>query len=331
LTYWRKPLLLVGGGAIAAGAGALLVRLAEQLGAPVFHTFMGKSAFPDDHSLAAGLPWSQATSDLTNMEEFMSPLFAQADGLLAIGCRFTQSCTGSWALRPPAALAQIDIDPAEIGRHYPVTLGITADASATLRALLDRLPAAPRPAWTSLARPPSTHGPAGFDLLGVLRRSLPRDAVIVGDITRYTYLMLAGFPVYQPRTFLHPAGSVAMGYGIPAALGAKVAFPERTVATMVGDGCFLMSGMELATAVQEQIPLLIILINDGSLTLIKQIQHRRYGDRFLGVDLRNPNFNQFAAAFGMRCWTVDARESFETALREAQASGEPALIEVRVR
>jgi acetolactate synthase-1/2/3 large subunit len=169
----------------------------------------------------------------------------------------------------------------------------------------------------------------------VLRRNTPRDTIFVGDITRLSYLMLAGFPVYQPRTFLHPAGFVPMGYGLPAALGAKAALPERTVVTVVvvtvvGDGCFLMCGMELATAVQEQLPVIVILINDGSLTLIKQIQHRRYADRFIGVDLVNPDFNQFASAFGVRSWTVDSDASFETALREALALGKPALLEVRL-
>jgi acetolactate synthase-1/2/3 large subunit len=330
VTQWRKPLLLVGGGIISADAEAPLVQLAERLGAPVFHTFMGKSAFPGDHPLAAGLPWSQATSDLTNMEEFFSPLFTQADGLLAIGCRFTQSCTGSWALRMPPSLAQIDVDSEEIGRHYPVTLGIAADARETLRTLLDLLPATPRPAWTSPTRTRGPGGPVGFDFLGVLRRNTPPDAIFVGDITRLSYLMLAGFPVYQSRTFLHPAGFVPMGYGLPAALGAKVALPERPVVTVVGDGCFLMCGMELATAVQEQLPIIVILINDGSLTLIKQIQHRRYADRFIGVDLVNPDFSQFAAAFGVRCWIVDSDASFEAALREALALGKPALLEVRL-
>src|SRR5207245_11407793 len=112
------------------------------------------------------------------------------------------------------------------------------------------------------------------------------------DGRRLGYALLAGFPVYQPRTFLHPAGFVAMGYGIPAALGAKAAFPERCVVAVVGDGCFLMSAMELATAVQEKLPVIVVLVNDRSLTLIKAIQQRRFGNRFLGVDLVNPDFGR---------------------------------------
>jgi acetolactate synthase-1/2/3 large subunit len=330
IASWRKPLLLAGGGVLSTGAEPWLLQLAERIGAPVFHTLNGKSAFPSDHPLSARLPWHRATSDLSNMEQFLSPLFTQADGLLAIGCRFTQASTGNWTLRLPQSVAQIDIDAEEIGRHYAVQLGIHADARETLRALLERLPPARRQPWVSPPAPPEPTRLPGVDLLGPLRRVLPRDAILAADITRLSYIMLAEFPVYEPRTFLHPAGFVAMGYGLPAALGAKAAFPERTVVSIVGDGCFLMSGMELATAVQEKLPVIVILINDGSLSLIKAIQHRRYEDRFLGVDLRNPDFGMFARAFGVASWSVTTDEEFEIALRKAVASNEAALVEVRL-
>ena len=165
-------------------------------------------------------------------------------------------------------------------------------------------------------------------MLGPLRRALPRDAIVVADITRLAYIMLAEFPVYEPRTFLHPAGFVAMGYGLPAALGAKAAFPGRTVVTVVGDGGFLMSGMELATAVQEKLPVIIVLINDNCLTLIKAIQERRYERRFLGVDLTNPDFGLFAKAFGIPYWLTGSDADFERALKKAMEMRQTALIEV---
>jgi acetolactate synthase-1/2/3 large subunit len=327
---WRKPLLLAGGGVLSAGAAPYLLQLAERIGAPVFHTLNGKSAFPSDHPLAARLPWHRATSDLSNMEQFLSPLFAEADGLLAIGCRFTQATTGNWTLRLPRSAAQIDIDAEEIGRHYPVRLGIHGDARESLRALLELLPPGRRKPWATLLPPREPTRLPGVDLLGPLRRVLPRNAILAADITRLSYILLAEFPVYEPRTFLHPAGFVSMGYGLPAALGAKVAFPERTVVAIVGDGCFLMSGMELATAVQEKLPVIVILINDSSLSLIKAIQHRRYADRFLGVDLRNPDFGTFARAFGVPSWSVRTDDEFEAALRQAVAGNESALVEVRL-
>ncbi len=327
---WRRPLILAGGGVIAAGAESALAQVAERLGAPVFHTLMGKGAIPADHPLAERLPWFQATSDLTEMGPFLSPLFSQADGLLAIGCRFSQVSTAHWKLPMPAALVHIDVDRSEIGRHYPATLGINADAKHALTRLLEVLPAKPRSSWVTPTSRDTKWRLPGIDLLGPLRRVLPRDAIICADITRLAYIMLAEFPIYQSRTFLHPAGFVSMGYGLPAALGAKSAFPNRTVLAVVGDGGFLMSGMELATAVQEKLPVIVVLINDNCLTLIKAIQERRYESRFLGVDLQNPDFEHFSKAFGVSYWRAVSDSAFERALREAMNLNQPALIEVQI-
>ena len=169
----------------------------------------------------------------------------------------------------------------------------------------------------------------GVDLLGPMRRVLPADAIVSADVTRLAYILMAEFPVSRPRTFLHPAGAVAMGYGLPAALGAKAAFPDRTVVAVTGDGGFLMSGMELATAVQERLPVVVVLVNDNSLTLIRATQERRYGGRFIGVDLRNPDFETLARSFGVRYARADTDETFETALREALDADRPTVVEVR--
>jgi acetolactate synthase-1/2/3 large subunit len=325
---WKRPLLMAGGGVISAGAESRLVQLAERLGAPVFHTFMGKGTIPSEHALCAGTPWKESTSDASDMASRISPLFQQADGLLAVGCRFTQVITGSWALKPPASLAQIDIDREEIGRHYPVTLGIVADAGLALDALTATLPEEPRARW---APPPPQRTPrrlGGWDLLGPLRRAVPAEAVVVADVTQLGYMMLVDHPVSRSRRFLHPAAAVSMGFGLPAALGAKLAFPQTPVVAIMGDGCFQMTGMELATSIQEKLPVVVVLANDSTLTLIKAIQKRRFGQRYLGVDLRNPDFTRMAQAFGVRTWKVTEEQAFEPALREALACGETALVEV---
>jgi acetolactate synthase-1/2/3 large subunit len=329
IRQWRKPVILAGGGVVSAGASQLLVQLAERMGAPVFHSAMGKGVISGEHPLCAGIPWFRATSDLTDMRSFFSPLLSEADGLLAVGCRFSQLCTGGWTMPVPKSVAQIDIDPAELGRHYPVELGVHADALTTLRALLAELPAAPRQPWAKIPSRPAAHLD-GLDLLTPLRRVLPGNAIISADVTRLSYMMFTNFPVHEPRTFLNPVGFVSMGFGIPAALGAKAAHPNRVVISVSGDGCFLMSGMELATAVQEKLPIVVVVVNDGSLTLIKSIQARRYQGRFLGVDLQNPDFCRFADAFGVKTWRVESESTFERAMAAAIESNDTALVEVRL-
>jgi acetolactate synthase-1/2/3 large subunit len=158
---------------------------------------------------------------------------------------------------------------------------------------------------------------------------LPADTILSVDVTRLGYILMANYPLDRPRTFLHPAGSVAMGYGIPAALGAQAAWPGRKVVAVVGDGGFLMCGMELATAVQEQLPIVVILVNDNRLTLIQATQERRYGQRYIGVDLRNPDFAVLARAFGVSYARADSDREFEAVLARALGAGEPALLEVR--
>jgi thiamine pyrophosphate-dependent acetolactate synthase large subunit-like protein len=175
------------------------------------------------------------------MADFFSPLWRQSDFALADGCRITQLATGSWSIPLPQALAHIDIDPAEIGRHFTVELGIAADARKTLEALLEALPSSDRATWTAIP-------PRGEPWRLPGRRALPRDAILSVDVTRLGYMLMAEFPLDGRRAFLHPAGAVAMGYGLPAALGAKVACPDRPVLAVVGDGGFQMSAMELASA-----------------------------------------------------------------------------------
>ncbi len=329
LQSWRKPLILAGGGVITAGAEPLLARLAEWLGAPVLQTAMGKCSLPASHPLAAGLPWFQATSDLTGMESFFKPLLSEADGLLAIGCRFSQAATGTWAMPRPPSLAQIDVDPEEIGRHYPVDVGVHADARLALKQLLPLLPETPRMPWGTPPKRRESWRLPGIEVLTALRRALPADAILSVDVTRLGYILMSDFPLDHPRTFLHPAGAVSMGYGIPAALAAKAAFPERAVVAIAGDGGFQMSGLELATAVQERLPIVILLVNDNSLTLIRATQKRRYAERYIAVDLRNPDFGKFAAAFGVRYSRADNDEAFERALREALQADVATVIEIR--
>src|SRR5262249_9076780 len=235
-----------------------------------------------------------------------------------------------WTLKRRSQVARIDMAGEGLGCLSPLPCAVCAAAREALQEVLSLLPTAPRQPWAPPRPPREAWQLPGLELVRPLRRALPREGIVVADITRLGYILMAELPVYQSRTFLHPAGYVAMGFGIPAALGARAAFPDRAIVAVVGDGCFLMSGMELATAVQEKLPLVVVLVNDGSLTLIKAIQQRRYQERYLGVDLLNPDFGLFARAFGVRHRGVDTTADFEAALRDALEREDTTLVEVRL-
>jgi acetolactate synthase-1/2/3 large subunit len=141
-------------------------------------------------------------------------------------------------------------------------------------------------------------------------------------------MIMARLPLDGRRAFLHPAGSVAMGYALPAALGARAAHPTRPIVAVVGDGGLQMSALELASAVQEKLPIVVLLVNDSCLTLIKATQARHYPGRFAAVDLHNPDFGKLAEAFGVPSWRCDDEASLERALREALKHDGPTLVEL---
>src|SRR5439155_5238914 len=161
-----------------------------------------------------------------------------------------------------------------------------------------------------------------------LREVLNRDAIVAADIARSGYALVGQFPVYRPRTFIHSASFIAMGHAFPAALGAKVAFPDRQVVSVSGDGCFLMTAQELATAVQHDINVICIVVNDRCLTGIAALQDVQYQGRRSAVDLVNPDFVSFAESFGALGLRVTKAHEFKPALEKALQAGRPALIEI---
>jgi len=338
LAQARRPLILAGGGVIAAEAWAELVEIAELLEAPVLTSPMGKGVIPADHPLCGGVTFTWVTADLQNMEKSVSPLASMADAALAVGFRFSQLATVNYTLPVPKPLVQIDIDRDEIGANYPLEVGIVADAKVALGQLREGLEAeglqrGARFSWMpDSARPrpridvgPASHPPVNW---WELREVLNRDAIVAADIVRSGYALVGQFPVYQPRTFMHSASFIAMGHAFPAALGAKVAFSDRQVVSVSGDGCFLMTGQELATAVQHGINVVGIVINDRCLTGIAALQDAHYGGRRVAVDLVNPDFVRYAESFGALGLRVTRAEGFKPALQKALWAEKPALIEI---
>jgi acetolactate synthase I/II/III large subunit len=334
----KRPLILAGGGVIAAEAWNELVEVAELLQAPVLMSPMGKGAIPADHPLCGGVTFTWVTADLQNMEKSVSPLAGMADAALAVGFRFSQLATVNYTLPLPKSLVQIDIDANEIGANYDVTVGILSDARRALHQLRDALKvegieSEARSSWIPDAVRPAKQidvGPASRPPVNWwdLREVLNRDAMVAADIARSGYALVGQFPVYQPRTFMHSTSFIAMGHAFPAALGAKLAFPNRQVVSVSGDGCFLMTGQELATAVQYGINVLAIVINDRCLTGIAALQDAQYGGRREAVDLVNPDFVCFAESFGALGLRVTTPDQFRPALERALQADRPALIEI---
>jgi thiamine pyrophosphate-dependent acetolactate synthase large subunit-like protein len=334
----KRPLIFAGGGVIAAGAWSQLVEVAELLQAPVLMSPMGKGAIPADHPLCAGVTFTWVTADLQNMERSLSPLTRMADAAVAVGFRFSQLATVNYTLPVPKSLVQIDIDPAEIGANYDVTVGILSDARFALSQLRDALKAeeiesVPRVSWIPDSVRPQKQidvGPASRPPVDwwELREVLKRDAIVAADIARSGYALVGQFPVYEPRTFMHSASFIAMGHAFPAALGAKLAFPDRQVVSVSGDGCFLMTGQELATAVQHGINVVAIVINDRCLTGIAALQDAQYPGRREAVDLVNPDFVRFAESFGAVGLRVTRSHEFKLALEKALGSKRPTVVEI---
>jgi acetolactate synthase-1/2/3 large subunit len=325
----RRPLIVAGGGVVAAGASAELLSLARRLGAPVITSVMGRGAVPEDDPLWLGV--------LPNKHATQAALEA-ADVVLAVGCRFAHRSTRglllNLAFRADQALIHIDLDPAVLGKLHPPTVGIVGDARDGLAGLVAMLGPGPAAAgWDRawLAAQRVSRGPrytATVDrFLGILRERLARDAIVVSDQTGINYWMEWHFPVYAPRTFLYPVGSATLGYGVPAAIGAKLAHPDRQVIAVAGDGGFLYSVNELATAVKYRLPVVFLVVNDDRYGAIKYLQEALF-HRWGEADLVNPDFPALARAFGAEGLRADGLDGLGPALDKALSHPGPVVVEL---
>ena len=315
----ERPLIIAGAGIHHAGAHQELKQLAEDLSAPVLTTILGKGALADDHPLSIGRSRSGIAREALE----------STDLLLAVGTRFTQMDTGGWSMQLPDRWVHIEADPNQIGSEYEPTLGIAGNPKSVLQALLETQVSSACPAWqeqtrhwrqqlTSVETPP---------LFRTLRDVLPRDAIVSVDVHMTGYAMHRHFDTYVPGTFLYPGIYIAMGYGLPAAIGAKFAHPDRTVVALAGDASFLMSSMELATIAHYKLPVITIISNDNSLTSIRGSQERQFGTT-LGIEVTNPDLVAYAHACGIQAQRVRERRAFGLVLQAALAANEPFLMEL---
>jgi acetolactate synthase I/II/III large subunit len=315
----ERPIILAGGGALWSGANAVVEALARRLGAPVITTLNGKGLLDERHPHSLGHARSARGRHA----------LPHADVMLAIGCRFTEVMT-DWRRMPvPKALIQIDLDADQIGMNYPVTVGIVADAQAAVSALVAAVPATrERDGWGSLFEE-ARHArhPRPEWLIDALRETLPGDVPVFTDACEMGYRMQADWQSHGPRRFFYPSNYITLGWAFPAAIGAAVALGGPVV-SVSGDGGFLMTAQELATAVRYRLRVIALVHNDSTYGAIKNIQKRAHDARYLDVELNNPDFLQLAAAYGVAASRVRGTEELRDAVRDALDRDGPSLIEV---
>jgi thiamine pyrophosphate-dependent acetolactate synthase large subunit-like protein len=324
------PVILAGGGVVSSEASSELVEVAEFLSAPVVTTVMGAGAIPGDHPLFLGR---------SRMPKVIDEVFQRADVMLAVGTRFSSLSMKNWTLKAPKNLIHVDIDREEIGRNYPTKVGVHGDAKCVLQQVAKRLGSMPRidrPDWRrtwkqlkdSTWEELKNNHPTEVEIVMNIRSALERNAIVTADTTILSYWMQRIFPIYEPRTFLYPFGYVAMGYALPAAIASKIALPDTQVIAICGDGGFMVTCQDLATAVENKLGIPIILWNNKSYGILKHLQDQHFGGRHIGVDLSNPDFVKLAESFGGKALKASMPDQILPCLREALQSNLPTIIEV---
>ena len=297
-----------------------LLEFARLLDTPVAMTGMGKGSVPEDSPYSIGL----------FRDGVAQAAMKASDLIIAIGTRFTYRDTGNWSLKIPQSLIHIEADVDEIHKEYPATVGIGANPKLVLQQLNDVISGEKlacgwgeglqqlRNHFTSI-KPPR--------ILKEMRDVMPRDAILSVDVNITGYGALSHFPTYSAGSYIFSGISVAMGIGLTGAIGAQVAYPDRKVVALSGDGGFLMTSPDLATAVMYDLPIVTLVMNDNQYTSIERGQLRRFGKR-IGIELVNPDFVQFAESFGAVGLRVEDMDDFKPMLEKALALDKPVVVEI---
>jgi acetolactate synthase-1/2/3 large subunit len=333
----ERPIILAGGGIHWAKAYDELLMLAELLFAPVTTTFMGKGAIPENHPLCLGCIGMHGRIEAN--EAIM-----MADVVLSIGVRFSDRSTCKVDdFCTNAKIIHIDIDPSEIKKNVSIHLPIVADAKKALRLIIDELIhrglKKEKSEWLKkiemLKKDNADTEPegelTGMNAVKLLRKVLPEDSIVTTEVGQNQMWASLYFKVLKPRTFISSGGLGTMGFGFPAALGAKVAKPNVPVVDIAGDGSFLMTEQDLATSIVEDIPVIVMILNNSSLGMVVQWQRLFYNRRYSNTILKSvPDFVKLAEAYGAKGSRVSSLNELEQALKEAIKSDVTYVIDVPV-
>ncbi|MEM1901096.1 MAG: biosynthetic-type acetolactate synthase large subunit [Candidatus Nezhaarchaeales archaeon] len=335
----ERPLILSGGGVISSGAHVELLTLAEMLSAPVVTSLMGKGSIPEDHPLCLGMIGMHGKA-------YANYAVVECDVLLAIGTRFADRTTGKFdEFAKGAYKIHVDIDLAEINKNVRVDLPIVGDAKEVLRLLIKELKkckSKSRDAWLNRIKELRSAFEQGVEeqqtalkpssVIKLLNKLLePGKSIVTTGVGQNQMWSALHYLARAPRSFITSGGLGTMGFGFPAALGAKVACPDKVVVDIDGDGSFLMTEQDLATSVTEGIPVIVVILNNSSLGMVRQWQHLMYKRRFIAIDLRGvPDFVKLAQAYGAEGVRPGSLEELEKALKEAMKCEVTTVIDVNI-
>ena len=339
----KRPIFYVGGGVLNGDATRELLELAELLQVPAVVTLMGKSALPDSHPLNFGSPGMHGS-------KFANWALNKSDLIIAVGSRFDDRVTGKVSeFAPGAKVIHFDIDAAEVGKIRHAEIPVVGPLKPALKMLTEQVrslaPDGPRPPAEWLAQLAEWRAAFPFrytkspdvlkpqTVIETLRDlTAGRDDMIwTTGVGQHQMWAMQYLQCDQPRTFITSGGLGTMGYGLPAAVGAKAARPDATVVCVDGDGCFQMTCQELATAALERLPIVVVIVNNGWLGMVRQWQEMFYDERFAQTHLTHqiPDYAMLAEAYGCAGFTVDNEGSLESVLTQALECGRTAVVDAR--
>lgn len=331
----ERPVLYLGGGVVHSGASGLAVALAEKAGLPSVMTLMALGAMPVDHPLSLGMLGMHGAR-CTNLA------LDECDLLIAVGARFDDRATGKVAaFCPLAKIIHIDIDPSELDKIKTAHVGIAGDVKSVLEQLLPKVDIILRKPWLSRVadlkadyplRMPGIDDPRShYGLIRAVADCVDDEATITTDVGQHQMWVAQAYPLRRPRQWLTSGGLGTMGFGLPAAIGAALAEPQRTVVCFTGDGSILMNVQEFATAAEEEANVKVVLMNNASLGLVFQQQTMFYGERIFASKFRGmPDFIKVAEGFGWQTLDLDQAGDPVTALRAAMSLTGPVLIHASI-